>query len=66
MKNTGRTLTVLALLAAFAAPVQGQSLAEAARREAARRAALKAPAKVFTNADVEAAPARATTPTAPA
>ena len=66
MKNTGLVLTLLALLAASAAPVQGQSLADAARREAQRRARLKAPTKVFTNADVDAVPSRGTAPTAPA
>ena len=66
MKNTGLVLTVLALLAAFAAPVQGQSLADAARREAQRRARLTAPTKVFTNADVDAVPSRGTAPTAQA
>src|SRR5687768_13244467 len=66
MKNTGLVLTSLVLLAAFAVPVQGQSLADAARREAERRARLKEPAKVFTNADVDALPARATGPATPA
>lgn len=61
MKNTGRVLTslsLLGLLGVVAAPVQGQTLADAARREAERRARLEQPTRVITNADIEAVPAR--------
>ena len=58
MKNTLLSLTSLVLLAAFAAPVQAQTLAEAAKREAERRAKLTEPVKVITNADLEALPSR--------
>lgn len=58
MKNTILVLTSLVLLAAFAAPLHGQSLGEAARREAERRARVKGPTKVITNADLDALPSR--------
>lgn len=48
-------LTSSALLAGLAAPAEGQSLAEAARREAARRAKLTTVTKVYTSADIEGA-----------
>ena len=58
MKNTLLALTSLVLLAAFAAPLQAQTLAQAAKREAERRAKLTEPVKVITNADLDALPAR--------
>jgi hypothetical protein len=70
MKNTVRALTSFALLAclgAFAAPVHAQTLGEAAKREAARRARLTETKKVITNADLDALPERrAALATAPA
>ena len=58
MKKTGLALTSLLLIGAFAAPSHGQSLGEAARREAERRARIDATTKVITNADLLALPAR--------
>jgi hypothetical protein len=45
-----------ALVLAIAAPAAGQSLADAARREAQRRSQVKAPTKIYTNADLDGAP----------
>lgn len=58
MKNTVFVLTSFLLLGAVAAPAHGQTLADAARREAERRARLKDPIKVITNADIDAVPSR--------
>ena len=61
MKNTLRVLSSVALVVcagAFAAPAQAQTLAEAAKREAARRARLTESKRVITNADLEALPTR--------
>lgn len=70
MKTIGLALTSLLLIGAFAAPSHGQSLGEAARREAERRARINGTAKVITNADLLALPARGAAapavPTAPA
>lgn len=60
-KNFGIVLMSLAVLAA-AARAEGQSLGDAARREAERRSKLNAPTKVYTTADLDAIPARGTVP----
>lgn len=67
MKNAGRmlrSLAMLALVGAFAAPAVAQTLGDAAKREAERRARLKDAPKVFTNADLDALPSRGAAPTA--
>jgi hypothetical protein len=62
--------TVFLVLGAVAAPAEGQTLAEAAKREAERRAKLQQlPIKTYTSADVEVrpgTPARVETIPAPA
>lgn len=58
MKHTRLLLTSFVLLAAFAAPAHAQTLGDAAKREAERRARLKETPKVITNADLDALPAR--------
>jgi hypothetical protein len=77
---TSRTLSIVVLAAVLgtSAVASGQSLAEVAREEAARRAAVKSPGKLYTNESlkpapqpepVQAAPAETTPPeatTAPA
>jgi hypothetical protein len=64
MKNTVLVLTSIALLGLFVAPVHAQTLGEAAKREAERRARLKDTPQVFTNADLEALPSRGAPPAA--
>ncbi|MEX2272366.1 MAG: hypothetical protein WD690_12885 [Vicinamibacterales bacterium] len=57
MKNKpGLVLTSIALFAALAVPAEGQSLGDAARREAERRSKLKETSKVYTTADLTGAP----------
>lgn len=59
-------LVVAAVLAA-AAPVRAQSLADVAKKEEERRQQVKEPAKVYTNKDLQPAPAPSTAqPAAPA
>lgn len=58
MKSIVLVLASLALLAAVAAPARAQTLAEAAKREAERRAKLTEPVKVITSADLDALPSR--------
>ena len=55
-------LTSMMLIAAGVRPVEGQTLAEAARREAERRSKLQGPVKVYTSADVEVRPGAGTGP----
>lgn len=67
MKKTRLVFTSIVMLAAVAVPLQAQTLGEAARLEAERRARLKEATKVFTNADLDALPSRGgATPVAPA
>lgn len=66
MKKIGLVLTSLLLIGGFAAPSYGQSLGEAARREAERRARIKGAVKVITNADLDALPSRGSMPAAAA
>lgn len=65
---TSRTLPVAALVAslATAAVASGQSLADVAREEAARRAAVKSPGKVYTNDSLKSAPVSEPAEAAPA
>jgi flagellar biosynthesis/type III secretory pathway protein FliH len=49
-------LVCLSLVAATAAPVRAQSLAEVSRKEEERRKTIKEPSKVYTNKDLGAAP----------
>jgi hypothetical protein len=53
--STARNACIALAVAAIAAPAfaQSQSLAEVARKEEARRAAVKAPAKAYTNANLK-------------
>jgi hypothetical protein len=51
-------IVALAGLAGAEYPVQAQSLGDVARKEEARRKDIKAPAKVYTNKDLGAVPAR--------
>lgn len=55
MRKHSRFLLIAALLAGVAVPAEAQSLGEAARLEAERRARLKEPVKVITNEDLEGA-----------
>lgn len=55
MKNYSGFLLIGVLLAGFAAPVEAQTLGEAAKLEAERRSKLKEPVKVITSADIEGA-----------
>lgn len=55
MRKHSRFLLIAALLAGVAVPAEAQSLGEAARLEAERRAKLKEPVKVITNEDLEGA-----------
>ena len=55
-------LAVTCVLAAGILPLRAQSLADVAREEAARRQAIKRPAKVYTNKDLVSVPP----PSAPA
>jgi len=61
MRFTTLTVVVLSLVG-VCRPVAGQSLAELARQEEARRKAVKAPAKVITNKDLGAVPAASPAP----
>lgn len=65
---TSRTLPIFVLVAALgtAAAASGQSLADVAREEAARRAAVKSPGKVYTNDSLKAEPEREPVQAAPA
>ena len=56
MKKLRVALASLVTLAAFAAPLEGQTLGDAARREAERRSKLQGPVMVYTSADVEVRP----------
>ena len=53
MTSAGRTVGIVLAAAAIAAPGYGQTLADVARKEEARRAAVKAPSKVYSNADLK-------------
>lgn len=67
MKNAVRRLLSFVLLAcvgAVAAPAHAQTLGDAAKREAERRARLTESKKVITNADLDALPSRAGAPSA--
>lgn len=67
MKNTVRwvrSLAVLACLGAFVTPAAAQTLGDAAKREAERRAKLAQTKKVITNADLDALPSRGALPAA--
>ena len=59
-----RSLAIVALFGACAGIAQAQTLGEAAKREAERRARIKETPKVFTNADLEALPSRGAAPAA--
>lgn len=61
-KHVHLVLTSMMLIAAGAWPVEGQTLADAARREAERRSKLQGPVKVYTSADVEVRPGAGTGP----
>ena len=58
---TGSAVLV-AVLVAGAGPAAAQSLAEIARKEQARREAVRAPGKTYTNADLSSEPAPSETP----
>jgi hypothetical protein len=53
MRRLPSLITIVAVLASAAAWAQQPSLAEVARREAERRKGVKAPSKLYTNADVK-------------
>ena len=61
-KQVHVVLTSIMLIAAAVWPVEGQTLADAARREAERRSKLQGPVKVYTTADVEVRPGAGTGP----
>lgn len=65
---TWRTLSIVALVAllATAKVASAQSLADVAREEAARRAAIKSSGKVYTNDSLKSEPAREPSEAAPA
>lgn len=52
-KHVHLVLTSMMLIAGGVWPVEGQTLAEAARREAERRSRLQGPVKTYTSADVD-------------
>lgn len=54
MRPIGKIALVVAI--ASATPIVGQSLADVARQEEARRAAVRTPSKTFTNASLSPAP----------
>ncbi len=62
-----RLVVVLGVAVAFttAAGASAQSLADVARREAARREGIKQPAKLYTDSDLKPVPPPAVTPPAP-
>ena len=60
MSRQGTAAAILAVL--IGAPLAGQSLADVARKEEARRKEIKAPSKVLTNKDLGDAPAPAVPP----
>jgi len=51
--RAGRIACIVLAAAAMAAPAYAQTLAEVARKEEARRAGVKAPSKVYSNADLK-------------
>jgi hypothetical protein len=51
--SAARNVCIALAVAAIAAPAYAQSLAEVARKEEARRAEVKAPAKAYTNANLK-------------
>ena len=61
-----RMLTGVALAVALAAPASAQSLGDLAKKEEARRKAIKSPGKVLTGDSIRSVPAPAPTATAPA
>ncbi len=67
MSMKALTLWKASLLLLMSATVaHGQTLAEVAREEEARRKTVKEPSKVYTNADLQTTPQTSTTSTAPA
>ena len=57
-----RIVLLLLSLAAFASAARAQSLADVAKKEEERRKAVPAPAKIYTNKDLNAVPAPSTPP----
>jgi hypothetical protein len=62
--SAGRTVCIVLAAAAIAAPAYAQTLADVARKEEARRASVKAPAKAYSNADLKRDPRDEPPPTA--
>jgi hypothetical protein len=56
MRRTGLLIVALTALAAYAAPLAAQSLADVAKKEEERRKQIKAPSKVLTNKDLAEVP----------